>query len=137
MTDFAGYEMPVEFGGVVEEHLTVRTKAGLFDVSHMGEFLVEGPDAESFLQKLTPNDVSRLALGQAHYSALTTEEGTFVDDLLVSRTGEKRFLLVVNASNVDKDFAWMDAAARSRRFFGTSATTMPFSRSRGRNRRQS
>jgi aminomethyltransferase len=109
MTDFAGYEMPVEFGGVVEEHLTVRTKAGLFDVSHMGEFLVEGPDAESFLQKLTPNDVSRLALGQAHYSALTTEEGTFVDDLLVSRTGEKRFLLVVNASNVDKDFAWMDA----------------------------
>jgi aminomethyltransferase len=109
MTDFAGYEMPVEFGGVVEEHLTVRTKAGLFDVSHMGEFLVEGAEAESFLQKLTPNDVSRLAVGQAHYSALTTDQGTFVDDLLVSRTGEGRFLLVVNASNVEKDFAWMDS----------------------------
>ena len=109
MTDFAGYEMPVEFGGVVEEHLAVRTKAGLFDVSHMGEFVVSGADAESFLQKLTPNDVSRLAVGQSHYSALTTERGTFVDDLLVSRTGEGRFLLVVNASNVDKDFAWMES----------------------------
>jgi aminomethyltransferase len=109
MTGFAGYEMPVEFGGVVEEHLTVRTKAGLFDVSHMGEFLVEGAEAESFLQKLTPNDVSRLAVGQAQYSALTTEEGTFVDDLLVSRTGESRYLVVVNASNVEKDFAWMES----------------------------
>jgi aminomethyltransferase len=109
MTDFAGYEMPVEFGGVVEEHLTVRTRAGLFDVSHMGEFIVEGEAAESYLQKLTPNDVSRLAVGQAHYSALLTERGTFVDDLLVSRTGDRRYLLVVNASNVDKDFAWMDS----------------------------
>ncbi len=109
MTEFAGYEMPVEFGGVVEEHLTVRTKAGLFDVSHMGEFFVEGAEAVTFLQKLTPNDVSRLAVGQAQYSALTTEEGTFVDDLLVSRTGENRFLLVVNASNVQKDFEWMDS----------------------------
>ncbi len=107
MTGFAGYEMPVEFGGVVEEHLTVRTKAGLFDVSHMGEFLVEGAEAESFLQKLTPNDVSRLAVGQAHYSALTTDRGTFVDDFVISRTGESRYLLVVNASNIDKDFAWM------------------------------
>ncbi len=109
MTDFAGYEMPVEFGGVVEEHLTVRTKAGLFDVSHMGEFLVAGAEAEAFLQKLTPNDVSRLAIGQAQYSALTTEKGAFVDDLLISRTGESSFLVVVNASNVEKDFAWMDS----------------------------
>jgi aminomethyltransferase len=107
MTGFAGYEMPVEFGGVVEEHLTVRTKAGLFDVSHMGEFIVQGAEAESFLQKLTPNDVSRLAVGQAHYSALTTEKGTFIDDLLVSKTGDRSFLLVVNASNVETDFAWM------------------------------
>jgi len=107
--DFAGYEMPVEFGGVVEEHLRVRTKAGLFDVSHMGEFFVFGAEGESFLQKLTPNDVSRLAIGQAQYSALTTETGTFVDDLLVSRTGESRFLVVVNASNVEKDFAWMES----------------------------
>lgn len=116
MTGFAGYEMPVEFGGVVEEHLTVRTRAGLFDVSHMGEFIVEGAEAESFLQKLTPNDVSRLAVGQAHYSALTTEKGTFVDDLLVSKTGDRSFLLVVNASNVDTDFAWME----SRRPLGAS-----------------
>ncbi len=109
MTPFAGYEMPVEFRGVVEEHLTVRSKAGLFDVSHMGEFLVEGPEAEAYLQKLTPNDVSRLAIGQAQYSALTTDKGTFVDDLLVSRTGESRFLLVVNASNIEKDIAWMES----------------------------
>jgi aminomethyltransferase len=118
MTDFAGYEMPVEFGGVVEEHLTVRTKAGLFDVSHMGEFLVSGGEAEAFLQKLTPNDVSRLAIGQAHYSALTTEKGAFVDDLLISRTGEDAFLVVVNASNVEKDFAWM----QSRRPSGATLT---------------
>jgi aminomethyltransferase len=118
MTDFAGYEMPVEFGGVVEEHLTVRTKAGLFDVSHMGEFFVGGPEGESFLQKLTPNDVSRLAIGQAQYSALTTEKGAFVDDLLVSRIGESRYLVVVNASNVEKDFAWMD----SRRPSGATLT---------------
>ena len=97
MTDFAGYEMPVEFAGVMQEHLAVRTKAGLFDVSHMGEFFVEGADADSFLQKLTPNDVSRLATGQAHYSALTTDRGTFIDDLLISRIGEGRFFLVVNA----------------------------------------
>jgi len=118
MTDFAGYEMPVEFGGVVEEHLTVRAKAGLFDVSHMGEFLVSGGEAEAFLQKLAPNDVSRLAIGQAQYSALTTEEGTFVDDLLISRTGESAFLVVVNASNVEKDFAWM----QSRRPSGVTLT---------------
>ena len=118
MTDFAGYEMPVEFGGVVEEHLTVRTKAGLFDVSHMGEFLVAGAEAEAFLQKLTPNDVSRLAIGQAQYSALTTEKGTFVDDLLISRTRESRYLVVVNASNVEKDFAWME----SRRPSGATLT---------------
>ncbi len=118
MTDFAGYDMPVEFGGVVEEHLTVRKKAGLFDVSHMGEFLVSGGEAEAFLQKLTPNDVSRLAIGQAHYSALTTEKGAFVDDLLISRTGESAFLVVVNASNVEKDFAWMD----SRRPAGATLT---------------
>jgi aminomethyltransferase len=116
MTAFAGYEMPVEFAGVVDEHLSVRTRAGLFDVSHMGELVVEGGEAEAFLQKLTPNDVSRLAIGQAQYSALTTERGTFVDDLLISRTGEKSFLLVVNSSNVEKDFAWMEA----RRLSGAS-----------------
>jgi aminomethyltransferase len=112
LVDFAGWEMPVEYHGVVDEHMTVRRKAGLFDVSHMGEFLVEGPDAESLLQRLTPNDVSRLALGQAHYSALTTEAGCFVDDLLVYRIDEGRYLLVVNASNIEKDFAWIESRRR-------------------------
>jgi glycine cleavage system T protein (aminomethyltransferase) len=109
LVDFAGWEMPVEFSGVVEEHMTVRQKAGLFDVSHMGEFVLEGSDAGPLLQILTPNDVSRLVLGQAHYSALTTERGTFVDDVLVYRTGEDRYLVVVNASNIAKDYAWIES----------------------------
>lgn len=111
IVDFAGWEMPVTFAGVVEEHLNVRAQAGLFDVSHMGEFLVEGKDAESVLQSLTPNDVSRLVDGQAHYSALTTEAGTFVDDILVYRRGENRYLVVVNAANIEKDFAWIESRA--------------------------
>jgi aminomethyltransferase len=112
LVDFAGWEMPVEFSGVVDEHLTVRQKAGLFDVSHMGEFVLEGSSAEPLLQSLTPNDVSRLVLGQAQYSALTTERGTFVDDLLVYRTGDQRYLVVVNAANIDKDYAWIDSRNR-------------------------
>lgn len=101
--------MPVDFGGVVEEHMCVRQHAGLFDVSHMGEFFCEGPDAESFLQSLTPNDLSKLAIGQAHYSALTTERGTFVDDILVYRLDTSRFMMVVNAGNIAKDFEWIDS----------------------------
>ena len=111
LVDFAGWEMPVTFEGVVKEHLTVRTGAGLFDVSHMGEFFIEGGDAEALLQRLTPNDVSRLVDGQAQYSALTTERGTFVDDLLVYRRGEGRFMVVVNAANIDKDFRWISSHA--------------------------
>jgi aminomethyltransferase len=111
IVDFAGWEMPVDYGGVVEEHLNVRTHAGLFDVSHMGELLVEGKDAEAVIQSLTPNDVSRLVDGQAHYSALTTETGCFVDDVLVYRRAENRYLVVVNASNIDKDFAWIESRA--------------------------
>lgn len=111
IVDFAGWEMPVSFAGVVEEHMNVRSKAGLFDVSHMGEFLVEGKDAEALLQRLTPNDVSRLVDGQAQYSALTTESGCFVDDILVYRRAENRYLIVVNAANIDKDFAWIESHA--------------------------
>lgn len=111
IVDFAGWEMPVDYGGVVEEHLNVRSRAGLFDVSHMGEFLVEGRDAEAVLQKLTPNDVSRLADGQAQYSALTTETGCFIDDVLVYRRAENRYLVVVNAANIEKDFAWIESHA--------------------------
>jgi aminomethyltransferase len=109
LVDFAGWELPVEFTGVVDEHMTVREKAGLFDVSHMGEFFVSGSDAESLLQGLTTNDVSRLSIGQAQYSALTTEKGAFVDDVLVYRKGDDRYMLVPNAANIEKDFAWIDS----------------------------
>ena len=105
MVDFGGWEMPVEYSGIREEHRAVRERAGLFDVSHMGEFAVEGPDALSFLQKLTCNDVSRLEDGRCQYSAMLTPRGTFVDDLLVYRLGPEKYLLVVNAGNTPKDFA--------------------------------
>ncbi len=107
MIEFFGWEMPVEYRGIIEEHLAVRTRAGLFDVSHMGEILISGPEALAFVQYLTPNDASRLAVDQVQYSALTTPRGTFVDDLLVYRLAPERFLLVVNAANVDKDWSWV------------------------------
>jgi len=88
LVDFAGWEMPVDYGAVVAEHLAVRTAAGLFDVSHMGELLFEGAGSLSLLQRLTPNDVSRLAVGQAQYSAFTTPRGCFVDDLILYRLGD-------------------------------------------------
>jgi len=107
MVPFAGWEMPVQFSSLIEEHLAVRTAAGLFDVSHMGEVTVEGPGALATVQRLTCNDVSRLRDGQAQYTALLTESGTFVDDILVYRRGADRYLLVVNAGNTDKDAAWI------------------------------
>lgn len=103
--------MPVQYTGVMEEHRTVRCAAGLFDVSHMGEIKVAGPGAAAFVQGLTPNNVQRLKSGQIHYSALLTERGTYIDDLLVYRISEDELLLVVNASNVAKDFAWIDQHA--------------------------
>jgi aminomethyltransferase len=107
MVDFAGWELPVQFSSVIDEHLAVRSAAGLFDVSHMGEIEVEGRDALALVQRVTCNDAARLAPGQAQYSALLTERGTFVDDILVYRRAPDRFLLVVNAGNTDKDFAWV------------------------------
>jgi aminomethyltransferase len=107
MVDFAGWDMPVQFSGVIEEHLAVRTAAGLFDVSHMGEIFLTGKDALPNLQRLTTNDVSRLADGQVHYSALTYPDATFVDDILVHRFSETSFFLCVNASNADKDYDWI------------------------------
>jgi aminomethyltransferase len=108
MVEFAGWEMPVEYQGIIDEHLAVRTKAGLFDVSHMGEIFVEGQEALAYVQYLTPNDVARLLPGQVQYTALTTAEGTFVDDLLVyCFSSPNRYLLVVNAANTDKDYAWV------------------------------
>lgn len=107
MVAFAGWRMPVQYSGLIEEHRAVRSAAGLFDVSHMGEAAVTGPGAEAFLQLVTCNDVSRLTAGRAHYTALTTESGTFVDDLLIYRRGPEEFLLVLNAANAAKDLAWM------------------------------
>jgi aminomethyltransferase len=107
MIEFFGWEMPVEYSGIIDEHLAVRNRAGLFDVSHMGEIIVQGREALAFVQCLTPNDAGRLGVNQAQYTALTTPQGTFVDDMLVYCLTPDRFLLVVNAANSDKDFAWV------------------------------
>jgi len=108
MVDFGGWDMPVQYtAGVIAEHLATRLHSGLFDVSHMGEFWVEGEDAIKFVDKLTTNDVTKLVDGQAHYSALTYENGTVVDDLLVYRFDQDKLLLVVNASTTDKDWDWI------------------------------
>lgn len=111
MVDFGGWEMPVEYpcpgGGLIAEHMAVRTGVGLFDVSHMGEIQFRGPGALAAVQHITMNDASRLRDGQAQYSALLTPEGTFVDDILVHRLSENDYLLVVNAGTKDKDFAWI------------------------------
>jgi len=113
LVDFAGWEMPVQYDGVIDEHRAVRTAAGMFDVSHMGEVRVKGAGAEAFLQALTPNDVSKLAPGRAHYSGLLTDRGTYIDDLLIYRLAADDFLVVVNASNADRDFAWIADRAGS------------------------
>jgi len=111
MVDFGGWDMPVEYpgpgGGVMAEHLAVRTSVGLFDVSHMGEIQFRGPGSLAAVQHITMNDASRLKDGQAHYSALLTPEGTYVDDILVHRLSENDYLLVVNAGTKDKDYAWI------------------------------
>jgi aminomethyltransferase len=107
MVDFGGWDMPVQYSGVIAEHLRTRTNSGLFDVSHMGEFYVEGEDAIAFVDKLTTNDVTKLVDGQAHYSAFTREDGTVVDDLLVYRFDEGKLLLVVNAGTTEKDWDWI------------------------------
>jgi aminomethyltransferase len=113
MVPFAGWEMPVQYKGVMEEHRAVRTAAGLFDVSHMGEIRVRGKGALPLLQRLTPNDVSKLVPGRAHYSGFLTERATYVDDLLIYRLGEDDFLVVVNASNADRDFEWISSRANA------------------------
>ena len=107
MIEFFGWEMPVEYSGIIEEHMAVRTKAGLFDVSHMGEILVSGKQALDFIQYLTPNNAARLAPNKAQYTALTTPEGTFIDDMLVYCLDEEKYLCVVNAANSDKDYEWI------------------------------
>jgi len=107
LVEFFGWEMPIEYSGILQEHMAVRQKAGLFDVSHMGEIVISGNHALDFVQYLTPNDASRLDENKAQYSALTTPDGTFVDDLLVYYLDENVYLLVVNAANSDKDYQWI------------------------------
>lgn len=110
---FAGFEMPVQYPtGITREHEAVRSAAGMFDVSHMGEFLVEGPDALAFVSFVTSNDPAQLALGQVQYSVFCLPDGGIVDDLLVYRMGEQRFRLVVNGANIDKDWAHVSELAR-------------------------
>ena len=113
MMPFAGWDMPIEYAGIVSEHMAVRTRAGLFDVSHMGEIEIAGKDALAAVQRVSSNDASQLQVGQAQYSGLLTPAGTYVDDMIVYRMGPNHFMFVVNASNVAKDFAWISEQAKA------------------------
>ena len=112
MVDFGGWELPVQFSGILDEHEAVRTSAGVFDVSHMGEITVRGPQALELLQKSTCNDVAKLANGRAHYNGLLYPNGGFVDDILIYQIAPDDFFVVVNASNTDKDFEWLQKSAQ-------------------------
>ncbi len=114
MVDFGGWEMPVQYRGILDEHKAVRSAVGLFDVSHMGEFEVRGPDLIPFLNYLCANDASKLGIGQAQYTMLLNEQGGTIDDLIIYRLDEERALMVVNASNIDKDWAQVAQVAAGR-----------------------
>jgi aminomethyltransferase len=118
MVEFGGWDMPVQYTGIIDEHRAVRERAGMFDVSHMGEFWVEGPDALGFLQYLTTADISQLPIGHAGYALLCRPDGGVVDDLFVYHIATERYLLVVNASNIDKDWQWIQP------FIGAQRVTM-------------
>lgn len=109
MVPFAGFEMPVQYEGVNVEHETVRNDVGVFDVSHMGEFLLTGPEALDLIQKVTTNDASTLTIGRAQYSCMPNGKGGIVDDLIIYRIKEEQYLLVVNASNIEKDWDWISS----------------------------
>jgi aminomethyltransferase len=123
MVEFGGWEMPVQYSGIIEEHRRVRATVGLFDVSHMGEFEVEGPAALAALQTLTTNDVAALEIGQVQYSLLAYPEGGLVDDLTVYRLAADRYMVTVNASNIDKDWAWVTAHGAGARWRDISGET--------------
>ncbi len=109
MVDFAGYRMPLQYSSILKEHTAVRESAGIFDVSHMGEIFAMGPHAESFVQQLITNDISRIGTGQAIYTLMCNESGGILDDLLVYKVDKEAFMLVVNAANTAKDYEWMQA----------------------------
>jgi glycine cleavage system aminomethyltransferase T len=123
MVPFGGWDMPVQYTGIVEEHRTVRAAVGLFDVSHMGEFEVDGPQALEAVQSLTTNDASALDIGQVQYSALCYPDGGIVDDLTVYRLAADRYMLTVNAGNIDKDWDWVTSHAPGGRWRNVSAET--------------
>jgi aminomethyltransferase len=112
MAEFAGWDMPLQYSGIIEEHMAVRNAVGLFDISHMGEISVRGPNALDFLQRVTTNDVSKLAMGDAHYSTVLNENGGTLDDIFVYRLGEHDYMVVANAVNVDKIFKWFKNQAK-------------------------
>jgi aminomethyltransferase len=123
MVPFGGWEMPVQYTGIIQEHRATRAAVGLFDVSHMGEFEVEGPGALATLQALTTNDVAALEIGQVQYSLLATPEGGVVDDLTIHRLAADRFMLTVNAGNIDKDWAWVTGRGPGAAWRNVSAET--------------
>src|SRR6476661_1590846 len=112
MVDFGGWDMPVQYSGIIDEHNAVRTAAGLFDVSHMGEIEIRGPEAAQLTDFVTTNSVRKLKIGQAHYSGLLYDHGGFVDDILVHKVADDHYFLCVNASNQDKDFEHIVAQNR-------------------------
>src|SRR5579859_2585784 len=114
LVEFGGWEMPVQYSGILAEHHAVRRRAGLFDVSHMGEFRAEGPGALDFLQALVPNNVARLALNQAIYTQICRPDGGTLDDLIIYRLGDDAYMIVVNAGTTDKDWAWFAEHAAGR-----------------------
>ncbi len=109
LVPFAGWSMPVQYSSIIDEHTAVRTHCGIFDISHMGQFIVSGPTAETWLNGLLTNNISKLDIGQGQYTLMLNETGGVIDDLIVYRTGQFEFFLVVNASMIDEDFAWMSA----------------------------
>ena len=113
LVEFAGYYMPIQYTSIIAEHKAVRNAVGVFDVSHMGEVFVTGEKALDFVQHITVNDASKLFPGRVQYSAMLYADGGIVDDLLVYKISDEKFLLVINASNIDKDFKWMFSPCRS------------------------
>jgi aminomethyltransferase len=109
LVSFAGWNMPVQYTSIIDEHLAVRSKAGIFDISHMGQFFVSGPGAENWLNRMFTNNIAKLAPGQGQYTLMLNENGGVIDDLIAYRTGESDYFLVVNASMIDEDFSWMDS----------------------------
>src|SRR5450432_4616145 len=107
MVEFNGWDMPVEYSGIIAEHLAVRTGVGIFDVSHMGDIRLAGPEALAAVQHVSMNDASRLSIGQAQYSALLYSQGTFVDDVIVHKLSDNDYLLVINAGTREKDVSWV------------------------------